>query len=481
MIKNYTRLVYMISVTLCSQFNFSQVGIGTTNPAAGSVLDVTSLNKGVLVPRLNIVDLNTIAPVTGGATKSLLAYNTNATSGEGFYYWNGAKWIGIDGEKDWKLRGNANTNAGTDFMGTTDAQDVVFKANSKEHFRVGQTESVFNETSDNNYNFRIESKDEANLFTVLSATNHVYIRKQSPFPTIDMFISTGAADIYPLNGYAEGQGNSGVYGRHITKATGGNMNAAGAFDGVGTGAGYSLKANWNVGVVATGDQAGIYGSSVSGGINVQGGYFEESAGGTIYASARVAGYDGFQDYGGYFDGGVTGGDYARVGFNDGIMDYKIQGPGSVSTVVRDDQGQNRVLFCPEAPEVLFQDYGVGKLSNGEAYIAIDPILAKNIFVDKKHPLKVFIQLEGDCKGVYVTEKTGKGFRVKELQGGNTNVPFSWSLTASRADRMENGVVKSKHVGIRFPKGQERIVPTQTKSSKVSEGYAGVQNTVRERR
>ena len=113
------------------------------------------------------------------------------------------------------------------------------------------------------------------------------------------------------------------------------------------------------------------------------------------------------------------------------------------------------MFCPESPEITFTDSGVGQLINGEAQISLDPILTKNIYVDHTSPLKVFVQLEGDCNGVYVTNKSATGFTVKELQNGNANVPFSWSLIATRADETRSnrlGETKtSKHVGVRFQK------------------------------
>ncbi len=65
------------------------------------------------------------------------------------------------------------------------------------------------------------------------------------------------------------------------------------------------------------------------------------------------------------------------------------------------------LLASESPEITFTDSGIGKLNNGIAQIEIDPILSKNIVVNEKHPLKVFIQLEGDCNGVYVTNKSEK--------------------------------------------------------------------------
>ena len=42
-------------------------------------------------------------------------------------------------QRVWLLNGNAGTTPGTDFMGTTDAQDVVFKANGAEQLRIRST------------------------------------------------------------------------------------------------------------------------------------------------------------------------------------------------------------------------------------------------------------------------------------------------------------------------------------------------------
>ena len=128
--------------------------------------------------------------------------------------------------------------------------------------------------------------------------------------------------------------------------------------------------------------------------------------------------------------------------------YKILGFGTVNTLVRDYVGKERIMAAPEAPEALFQDYGIGKLTNGYAKIEIDPILTKNIRVDETHPLKVFIQLEGDCNGVYVINKSATSFEVKELQNGSSNVSFSYQIVAFRADEERSGVL-SKYSDMRF--------------------------------
>lgn len=114
----------------------------------------------------------------------------------------------------------------------------------------------------------------------------------------------------------------------------------------------------------------------------------------------------------------------------------IATPGTKSTIVKDDEGNRRLLYCTEAPEILFQDFGAGQLHNGTAHIDLERLLTKSIRVDEKHPLKVFIQLEGECNGVFVTNKSAKGFDVKELQSGKSDVPFTWQIVASRADEID---------------------------------------------
>ncbi|MCX7954736.1 MAG: hypothetical protein N3A01_06050 [Bacteroidales bacterium] len=128
--------------------------------------------------------------------------------------------------------------------------------------------------------------------------------------------------------------------------------------------------------------------------------------------------------------------------------------GSVSTDVLGEEGLKdaRLMFAPEATEIFLQDFGRAQLVNGRAYVKLDPIYAKNIIVNEKYPLHVYIQLEGDCKGVYVTNKSNEGFEVVELQGGTSNVSFTYFVNGHRRDYInpETGELISKHEGIRLP-------------------------------
>jgi len=65
----------------------AQVGIGTTNPDASSILDVSSAGKGVLLPRMAQAQRTAISsPATG-----LLVYQTDGATG--WWYYNGTQWV----------------------------------------------------------------------------------------------------------------------------------------------------------------------------------------------------------------------------------------------------------------------------------------------------------------------------------------------------------------------------------------------------
>ncbi|MET0760623.1 MAG: tail fiber domain-containing protein [Flavobacterium sp.] len=127
--KNFYNISLCVILFLFSTNSFSQVGIGTTTPNASSALDITSTTAGLLAPRMTQANKTAIsAPATG-----LLIYQTDGTAG--FYYYNGSAWVPF-GASGWALTGNSGTAPATNFLGTTDAQDLVIKANNAEAIRV---------------------------------------------------------------------------------------------------------------------------------------------------------------------------------------------------------------------------------------------------------------------------------------------------------------------------------------------------------
>src|SRR5690606_14514592 len=84
--KKMTFLAALLGVT---HFSNAQVGIGTATPADAGQLEISAINKGVLIPRVELRNTTTFGPVTGSEIESLLVYNTQTAADvtPGFYYW----------------------------------------------------------------------------------------------------------------------------------------------------------------------------------------------------------------------------------------------------------------------------------------------------------------------------------------------------------------------------------------------------------
>ena len=111
------------------------LGLNNATPDASSIIDMVATNRGVLVPRMLAANKTAIAsPATG-----LLIYQTDGTAG--FYYNAGTpgapNWVLLlNPNTGWGLTGNAATVAGTNYLGTTDGIDLVFKTNATERLRI---------------------------------------------------------------------------------------------------------------------------------------------------------------------------------------------------------------------------------------------------------------------------------------------------------------------------------------------------------
>lgn len=222
--------------------------------------------------------------------------------------------------------------------------------------------------------------------------------------------------------------------------------SGGAFTGTAAGSvSYATTAASGVGVIGAGNNT----TPVLPGSSGCGGAFT----GTVWGVYGYASNSSSTRGGGYFACNPTsGGAYAYCGYRNNSTNYKTIGNGTNSTIVKNTQGELITLYCPEAPEVVFQDYGIGQLVDGFAHITLDPDLVININVSATHPMKVFITPEGDCNGVYVTNKSSDGFDVVELMGGRSNVSFSWQIVATRANEqtiLRDGSVEATVYDIRF--------------------------------
>src|SRR4029450_13473002 len=163
------------------------------------------------------------------------------------------------------------------------------------------------------------------------------------------------------------------------------------------------------GVVGTSDQrAGVIGTSEA----LMGVYgFSTGNAGVVGQSANP------NSFGGFFAGNVmvTG-------------NLTVVAPKSAAVPFPD--GTQRVLYCMESPELWFEDFGAAKLKGGRAVLRLDADFVKVVKVADYH---VFATPEADCRGLYVRRKSAKGFEVRELGGGKSNVAFFYRIVARRKD------------------------------------------------
>ncbi|MBL0034554.1 MAG: hypothetical protein IPP26_02085 [Flavobacteriales bacterium] len=135
-------------------FTEAQIAINNTatapNPSA--ILDLSDLTRGLLAPRMLRAERLAIA----APANSLLVYQTDDINAglatnelKGFWYRDGAAWVRIGSTATaWQLGGNAGTNPATNYMGTSDAQDLSFRGNTTEGARLmgaaGANQGFFN-------------------------------------------------------------------------------------------------------------------------------------------------------------------------------------------------------------------------------------------------------------------------------------------------------------------------------------------------
>ena len=144
---------------------------------------------------------------------------------------------------------------------------------------------------------------------------------------------------------------------------------------------------------ASSSDYGVYGSS-TGNYGVVG---VTTSGNGVYGQVSVApqaGVVGRQE--------DSSGNWAVYGFGN------IGATGTKSAVVPAQDGNGHLtLYCMESPECWFEDFGSARLSGGSASVRIDPEFAQTVHTGEYH---VFVQAEGNCRGLFVRDKTATGFR-----------------------------------------------------------------------
>jgi hypothetical protein len=103
------KLIISLYFIVCSFFSYSQnIGIGTSTPHASAALEIQDTSKGILIPRMTMLQRNAIANPAEG----LMVYQVDSV--KGFWYFSSNKWKNIlsselvsDGDTAiWKIYNN---------------------------------------------------------------------------------------------------------------------------------------------------------------------------------------------------------------------------------------------------------------------------------------------------------------------------------------------------------------------------------------
>ncbi len=328
------KVLFLFSILFVIQSN-AQVAINTSNasPDASSMLDISSTSSGLLIPRMTASDRDNISsPATG-----LTVYVTDDNS---FYYYNGTSWIKLqESGKSWLLQGNAGTN-GSQFLGTTDSQPLIFKTNGTERVKIDASDGAIGIHTAPNTSYLMNVEGD-NFDTVGN-----FVSTRTGIDDYGIYGKVANTDYYGIGGGFEGgwmgiqatvfpNGNNFYYGvdSYVNGGTGTNYGVDSYVHGDGT--------NYGINSYVSGDGTN-YGvnSSISGnGTNSGANYYvsgdgtnygvsvETSGSGTnysIFAITDVASGSGATEYA--FNNNANG--IGLISIGNGLSSYTYPGNGA---------------------------------------------------------------------------------------------------------------------------------------------------------
>jgi hypothetical protein len=102
---------------------------------------------------------------------------------------------------------------------------------------------------------------------------------------------------------------------------------------------------------------------------------------------------------------------------------------SVVATARSGGPQRVETYAVQSAENWFEDAGTAQLVNGAGRVNLESVFGQTVNTGVEY--HVFLTPDGDCKGLYVSAKTGSGFEVRELGGGTSSVAFDYRIMAKR--------------------------------------------------
>jgi hypothetical protein len=103
--------------------------------------------------------------------------------------------------------------------------------------------------------------------------------------------------------------------------------------------------------------------------------------------------------------------------------------GTLTGVVPAGNSRKLAVSSIGSAENWFEDAGSGQLSNGRTVVNIETLFGETVNTGMEY--HVFLTPNGDCKGLYVAQKSPTSFEVRELGGGTSSIAFDYRIMAKR--------------------------------------------------
>jgi hypothetical protein len=270
--------------------------------------------------------------------------------------------------------------------------------------------------------------------------------------TISSKNSTGLAITTENGGYGlEATADNGI----ALQATG---NTAGAFSSVGGSGGFAyLGEQSGIGVAAYGNDASsaklpaLLSQSEASPSDILDGY--NSTGMAVFeidsgtgGESSIAPSDGSDVH---LEGDlyVTGGIYECLQKDGGCSALGAKAPKVPDTETR--EGRYVRTFASQSRESTIEDFGLGHVVYGSAYVRLDPAIASALAGRASYV--VFITPGGESHGLYFSNRSAQGFEVHETGSGRSTLDFSYRIVATRPS---TPVPSVSHVEMKAPRNEQ---------------------------
>jgi hypothetical protein len=412
------KIIFNVLLTLLlSASSIAQVAINTDGslPDNSAMLDVKSTNKGLLPPRMTSTQrIAILSPAIG-----LVVYDTDLNS---LFLRTATGWVPLStSSSSWGLNGNGGTMPGTNFIGTTDDKDLVFKVGNAVSGRISNETNFHYNTSLGNYASPSNGGNDNTAF----GDNALYSNMIGSFNTaigsLALWYSTGTNNT-ALGYQAGGSNSTGQNNTYVGYDAGSigpsaltNATAIGANTSVTQSNSLVLGNNVNVGIGTTAPTTklevlgevktsgsttyGFHSDMNTGESDGYGGYFKHSTSNGrsfgVYGEANYTGINNQQtNYAGYFRSNSTSQDgygiYAEARSSNPIAvpftttEFGVYGTGDIMGIIGKSYGVKGVAYGGEAAYGIY-GYAANAITKWAGYFEGNVMVTNTMQIQGGNP------------------------------------------------------------------------------------------------